>query len=209
MIAPGFYGILDTGCLLGGARDDTRGNAVLDALDLLLDAGVRDVQLRCKDDAIRAPLGAQVAARMTGRGTRLWINDDLALARSLARVHDAGTLLVGVHLGQGDGDDPPDLPFGRSTHTLAQVTRPGRACYLGFGPVFGTTTKATAYPARGVAMLADAVRASPLPIVAIGGITPQNVAGVAATGVRAWTAIGAVWDAPARGAALRRLTLVS
>jgi thiamine-phosphate pyrophosphorylase len=213
VIAHGLYGVLDTGCLLRDvprARDSAASEEalLLEALSLLLRGGVRDVQLRCKDDEARPRRARWVARHMRGARARLWINDDVALARELRRTHADGSLTVGVHLGQGDGPDPDDVPFGRSTHTLAQVAAPGRAAYLGFGPVFGTRTKQTSHDARGVAMLAQAVRASDLPLVAIGGITPANVRAVAATGVHAWTAISALWDAPARDVALRCLTSV-
>jgi thiamine-phosphate pyrophosphorylase len=89
----------------------------------------------------------------------------------------------GVHLGQ------EDLPLavgrklmaaklvGISTHDLEQAREAERngADYIGFGPIFGTTTKDTGYAAPGVDMLRKIRAAVKLPIVAIGGINEQNV----------------------------------
>ncbi len=49
------------------------------------------------------------------------------------------------------------------------------ADYIGFGPMFGTSTKDTGYAARGVDMLRQIRAGVNLPIVAIGGINEQNV----------------------------------
>ena len=89
----------------------------------------------------------------------------------------------GVHLGQ---EDLPlhaarklmgDRIIGISTHAMEQAkeAEDGGADYIGFGPMFGTTTKATGYSARGPAMLRQVREAVRIPIVAIGGITEGNV----------------------------------
>jgi thiamine-phosphate diphosphorylase len=58
-----------------------------------------------------------------------------------------------------------------------RVKEPG-ADYLGFGPIFGSTTKDAGYSARGLDMLREIRAAVKIPIVAIGGINEQNVAEV-------------------------------
>ena len=99
----------------------------------------------------------------------------------------------GVHLGQ------EDLPLavarklmgarliGISTHDLeqAKAAEKGGADYIGFGPIFGTNTKETGYSARGLVMLQQVRQAVSLPIVAIGGITEENVAQVWQSGADA------------------------
>ncbi len=184
----GFYAVLD--------RDDES------LARTLLASGARVLQLRIKRDV---PLGAgalvriaHVARRLCDEvGAALIVNDriDVALA---ARAD-------GVHLGQ------TDLPLrearrvvgtrlwiGVSTHNLAQVTlaRAGGADYLGFGPVFVTRTKRNPDPVQGLTGLRAAVAvAEGLPVVAIGGITPDQAPGIYATGAAAICAIGAVNDA--------------
>ena len=177
---------------LYGMADASYGD-VLVQVRRFADEGVGIVQLRCKgwpDDRVAAAVAA-------GRelGVLLVVNDRVAVARA------AGAW---VHLGQDDGPDP-EIPFGRSTHTRAQVQDPGAARYVGFGPVFETTTKRTPWAARGLVALAEAVRVASVPVVAIGGITEANVDAVRSTGVHAWAVVGAIAGAPDPRAAIRRL----
>ena len=169
LVLPPLYAILDP--------EQTQGRAAEETLRQLLAGGAAIVQLRVKTMAPRNFLELARFARAETRayGCKLIINDrvDVALAC------DAD----GVHLGQ---DDLP-LAAGRklvgqkivgvSTHDIEQARDAERkgADYIGFGPMFGTTTKNTGYAARGVEML-DKIRAAvKLPIVAIGGINEQNV----------------------------------
>jgi thiamine-phosphate pyrophosphorylase len=143
------------------------------------------------------------------RGALLVVNDDLDVALEVGA--DA------VHLGQ---DDLPlaearrragDLLIGISTHDLDQVARAvrGGADYLGFGPVFGTTTKIDPDPTVGLALLAAAVRAAgTVPVVAIGGITPADAAAIAATGAHAACAISSVNASADPAAAARAIAAV-
>ena len=169
LVLPPLYAILDP--------EQTQGRAAEDTLRHLLAGGAAIVQLRVKTMAPRNFLELARFARAETRtyGCKLIINDrvDVALAC------DAD----GVHLGQ---DDLP-LAAGRklvgqkivgiSTHDIEQAQEAERngADYIGFGPMFGTTTKNTGYAARGVEMLGKIRAAVKLPIVAIGGINEQNV----------------------------------
>ncbi len=172
-LPPGLYGIVEP--TLGDPLDQAR---------ILAEEGAAVVQLRCKGWPRERLLALAEACR--GLPVPVVVNDDVAVARAVG---------LPVHVGQDDGPDP-DVPFGRSTHTVEQAAAPGGAAYIGFGPVFGTTSKETAWSARGTALLAQAVRAAPVPVVAIGGITEETVDAVRATGVRAWAVIGAIWRAP-------------
>src|SRR3954469_17596080 len=166
----GFYAVLD--------RDDP-------ALARALVGEVRVLQLRIKPaggapDAGELVRIARIARRICDdAGAALIVNDrvDVALAA------DAD----GVHLGQTDlpieaaSRIAPELWIGVSTHDLAQVRAAcaAGADYLGFGPVFATTTKERADPVQGVAGLAAAVAAAEgRPIVAIGGIAAASVGDV-------------------------------
>jgi thiamine-phosphate pyrophosphorylase len=136
--------------------------------------GAAVVQLRAKRAIDREALAWCRAIRAITResGTLFIVNDrfDLALA----------TGADGVHLGQSDlppGRIPPEareaLLIGRSTHDAAQAREALEEPidYLAFGPVFGTTSKRSAYDARGLAALGEiAALAGRLPLVAIGGI---------------------------------------
>ena len=190
------------------ARDVIRGfYAVLDredeALARLLVTHARVLQIRLKprgqpaDAATILRVARMARAICDQAGTALVVNDrvDLALA---ARAD-------GVHLGQTDlplaearaiaGDR---LWIGVSTHDLAQVriACEGGADYLGFGPVFATSTKVDPDPVQGIAGLRAAVGlAGATPVVAIGGITPAVARAIYGAGAAALCAISAVNDA--------------
>jgi thiamine-phosphate pyrophosphorylase len=183
---PPLYAILDP--------EQTRGRPAERVLAALLEAGVSILQLRVKSlppvDFLE--LAKQARAVTRAHGCKLIINDRVDIA--LACGAD------GVHLGQ---DDLP-LRAGRklmgqkiigiSTHDLDQARAAERdgADYIGFGPMFGTRTKATGYEARGPEMLQQIRRAVTLPIVAIGGITEANVQEVWQAGADSVAIIGDV-----------------
>jgi thiamine-phosphate diphosphorylase len=191
----GFYAVLD--------RDDP------ELAEQLL-ASARVLQVRIKPASAAAVLAAARRAREITRrhGAMLIVNDrvDLALA--------AGA--DGVHLGQDDlplaaarALVPRGFVIGISTHDLEQVRAAvdGGADYLGYGPVFATTTKENPDPVQGTQALARAVEAAGIPVVAIGGITPETAAACAAAGAAAACAISAVnraADVIAAGQAIAR-----
>lgn len=160
--------------------------------EALFAGGCAVVQLRCKgaSTAERIELARRLVPMAEQRSALLILNDDLeAAARSGAH---------GLHLGQGDGPLAiardrlgPSRLIGRSTHTLAQVEAAVAegADYLGFGPVFATTSKPDADVVVGLAGLEAAVITSTLPIVAIGGITEERLFRVRHTGVHGWAVI--------------------
>ena len=166
---PPLYAILDP--------EQTRGRPAERVLTGLLEAGVSILQLRVKSlppvDFLELAKDARTATRT--HDCKLIINDRIDIALAC----DAD----GVHLGQ---DDLP-LSAGRklmgkkivgiSTHDLdqARAAERGGADYIGFGPMFGTQTKTTGYEARGAAMLKQIRGAVRVPIVAIGGITEENI----------------------------------
>ena len=183
---PPLYAILDP--------EQTRGRPDQRVLAALLEAGVSILQLRVKSlppvDFLE--LAKQARAVTRAHHCQLIVNDRVDIA--LACGAD------GVHLGQ---DDLP-LSAGRklmgqkiigiSTHDLDQARAAERAGadYIGFGPMFGTRTKATGYEARGPEMLQQIRRAVTLPIVAIGGITEANVQEVWQAGADSVAIIGDV-----------------
>jgi len=74
--------------------------------------------------------------------------------------------------------------------------------------VFPTATKTDADPAVGLSPLEKVAAAVSLPVVAIGGITLENVEAVARAGAAAAAAIAAVERAPDRAAAGRAIARV-
>jgi thiamine-phosphate pyrophosphorylase len=180
-------------------------------------AGARVLQVRIKPmnriPMVRIVETARMARAVTARAGALLIIDDHI---DIAMAVDAD----GVHLGQEDLPLAearalvtrwrPERPFliGVSTHDREQVLAAvqGGADYLGFGPVFETSTKANPDPVQGIAGLEEAVRlAGSVPVVAIGGITPERAIAVAATGAAAACCISAVNESANPAAAGARI----
>ncbi len=107
----------------------------------------------------------------------------------------------GVHLGQDDFPIPlarellgQSRIIGGSAATLeeAQKCLAEGADYIGFGPVYPTTSKADAGPVSGISLLKQAVETIPLPIIAIGGVTAENTPEVMRAGAHGIAVISAV-----------------
>lgn len=156
-----------------------------------LAGGARVVQVRLKDRPAGEVLEAARRVVTLARGRALvLVNDraDLALLSGADGVHG------------GDEDLPPaearrligsDLLVGRTTRTLeeARAAIAEGADHVGFGPMFGSRTKTLAVPARGLEALRALCAALPAPVVAIGGITAETIADVAAAGAACAAAI--------------------
>lgn len=202
----GLYGLLDDG-LLSAAE-------IPAAATRLALAGCVLMQLRLKhgDDRDRLEVQRQVCAALPDSVmVTLVINDRADLARIL--VDEAPThVRAGLHLGQTDL--PPALArralgakadavfLGLSTHNLEDVAAAAEAPvdYLGYGPIRTTTTKAAAELSPivgldGAGGLSAAVVLARQPIVAIGGLTPQDAPAIAACGARWMAMAGALWRA--------------
>ena len=79
------------------------------------------------------------------------------------------------------------------------------ADYLGVGAVYATANKSDAGDVIGIEGLRRVVEAVSIPVVAIGGVTPERAKAVAETGACGSAAIGAVMGAPDPGEVVRAL----
>ena len=163
----------------------------------LANAGCRTVQLRAKNwEPERLIPAAQALQHILSRlGCCFILNDHPEIA--------AQVRADGVHIGQTDGSVAqarsllgPNTLIGLSTHSLEQAQTPHGADYIGFGPIFSTTTKVHAEPSKGTSLLSEVVRLSTVPVVAIGGIDSSNISDVRATGPHGWAVISALLQAP-------------
>ena len=111
----------------------------------------------------------------------------------------------GVHLGQDDFPAPlarrlfgKDKIIGGSAAILEEAKKcyEEGADYVGFGPIFSTSSKEDAGPVSGIKQLKEVVEAVPVPIIAIGGITPGNTRDVLEAGATGIAVISAVCCAP-------------
>ena len=121
-------------------------------------------------------------------------------------ARDAGA--DGVHLPEGGSIEHaqavgPHALVGVSRHGAAGVAQAWEAgaSYATLGPVFPSPGKGTPL---GLDAFAAVARATPLPLVALGGVRPEHCVACRAAGAAAVAAIGAVWDG-APGENVRRL----
>jgi thiamine-phosphate pyrophosphorylase len=148
--------------------------------------GVRLVQLRIKEQP-EAALLAQIRAAhdcCARAGVQLVVNDHWRLA--LAAGCDF------VHLGQGDleGADVPALRragvrLGISTHDERELERALALApdYVALGPIYPTLLKVMPWQPQGLARIGEwKRRVGAVPLVAIGGLTLERLAGVFAAG---------------------------
>ena len=181
---------------------DTLGRTELSFLDLaekLCVGGARLLQLRVKTLSSHKflTLAQQVRAVCRHYGCLLIINDRADIALAI----DAD----GVHVGQEDLPLAatrkvlgPRKIIGVSTHNPAQAQEAerGGADYIGFGPLFGTMTKATGYRARGLEQLREIRSLVRVPIVAIGGITTERAPSALRAGANAVAMVSELVLAP-------------
>ena len=114
----------------------------------------------------------------------------------------------GVHLGQTDLPPAearqllgPGKIIGFSTHNAAQFEEAldYPVDYLALGPVFPTATKENPSPVVPVEVQTRLLQASLLPVVAIGGITPDNAGELWSRGFASLAVVAALAENPAKG----------
>lgn len=165
-----------------------------------LSAGpVAAFQFRVKgvDQHEAARLAAPLQAICAEHDVAFIVNDSVGLAKRLGAD--------GVHLGQDDGDPRdaraelgPDVQIGVTCHAsrhLAMEAGERGADYVAFGAFFPSTTKSVEHHAEPV-LLSWWATLFELPSVAIGGVTPENAAMLAAAGADFVAASASVWEHP-------------
>ena len=190
--------------LLVTDRHATGGRDLVTVVEQALAAGLPAVQLRDKDLPGRAlfHLAARLRDATRRAGALLFVNARVDVARAVAADGvqlGAATLPVDV----ARALLAPGTLVGESTHTLDEV-RSTRADFVVFGPVYDTPSKRAYGPPQGE-RVRDAVRASPVPLVAIGGIEPAHLATMQAFGVHGVAVIRAILTASDPAAATRSL----
>jgi thiamine-phosphate pyrophosphorylase len=173
------------------------GGAFLDRLRRALDAGpVAAFQFRVKgvDQHEAAALADPLQRICADADVAFIVNDSASLAKRLGAD--------GVHLGQSDGDVKAarellgrEAQIGVTCHDsrhLAMDAGEAGADYVAFGAFYPTTTKPTEYrPEPDILTWWTSI--SPIPCVAIGGITPVNAAPLIAAGADFIAVSHAVW----------------
>ena len=152
----------------------------------LLPCGVQLVQLRIKDkpDAVIRAEIKEAKALCEPHGAQLIVNDYWQYAI------DAGCDFI--HLGQGDlatadlsAVRRAGIKFGVSTHDETELSRALDVIpdYIALGPVYPTILKAMVFAPQGLARITEwKKKIGKIPLVGIGGITLERVAGVLQAG---------------------------
>lgn len=163
----------------------------LDSIQLALEGGCRWIQLRMKDatdDEVR-PISVEAQKLCRAYGAKFIIDDRVALVRELGAD--------GVHLGKNDMPIRearqilgPDYIIGGTANTFedAKAHYEASADYIGCGPFRFTTTKQKLAPVLGLdgyRQIIRKLRAANIniPIVAIGGITKDDIPAILQTGI--------------------------
>ena len=183
-------------------REQTRGRDLIAIVEECLAAGLPTVQVREKDLAAweLATLCRRLRAPTLEHGALLIVNDrvDVALAAGadgVQRTHASLPVedLCAIAAGR--------LRVGASVHSEAEAQAAARAgaAWLFFGPVYDTPSKRAYGEPQGLARLAEVTSSVAIPVIAIGGITPERVGEVRAVGVAGVAAISALLaaDSPA------------
>ena len=195
--------------LLYAVTDRSRlgGRTLPQAVEAVLRGGATLVQLREKGldyPAFRAE-ALEVLEVCRRHGVPLLINDNVELALEIGAD--------GVHVGQDDLEAGqarvrlgPDKLIGVSAHTVEEAlrARAAGADYLGAGAVFPTGTKgdAGALPLERLRAICAAVD---IPVVAIGGIGPDNIERLTGTGIAGVAVVSALFAQPDPEQATRTL----
>lgn len=181
-----------------------------DAMQLLLKsieaaaaAGADWIQLREKDlrgkDTAEFTRQALIAVRAKSATTRIIVNDrlDVALAAGAGGVHLSENGLPVAEARRMRDEFAKTHPvardflIGASCHSLGAVLGAARegADYIYFSPIFFTPSKASYGPPQGLDRLRQICRSVKVPVLAIGGITPENAPSCFAAGAAGIAAI--------------------
>ena len=167
---------------------------------MALEGGCRWIQLRMKDasdDEVRKA-AAEIQPMCKAHDAIFLLDDRVELAKELKAD--------GVHLGKNDMpvDEArrvlgEEFIIGGTANTFDDIERLARqgADYIGCGPFRFTTTKKNLAPVIGIEGYRDIIEKMEaadidLPVVAIGGITADDIDDILATGVRGIAVSGTV-----------------
>ena len=175
-----------------------------EGIRMALEGGCRWIQLRMKDAPAEEIIACaeEVLPLCRRHGAKFLLDDHVELVRQLGAD--------GVHLGKNDMpvDEArkilgQDIIIGGTANTIEDIIRLHKqgADYIGCGPFRFTTTKKNLSPILGLdgyksIVLKMKELGIDLPIVAIGGITVEDIPAVMGTGVSGIALSGAILGAP-------------
>jgi len=188
-------------------RTQTRGRDLTAVVGDCLAAGLPAVQVREKDLGAGdlAFLCRRLRALTLDRQALLIVNDrvDVALAVGADAVQRTSTSLPIEDI-RAIADKR--LRIGVSVHSREEAVEAELkgADWVVFGPVYDTPSKRVYGPPQGIAKLERVAATVRLPVIAIGGITPERVREVLRAGAQGVAAISAILAAESPADATRR-----
>jgi len=185
--ARGLYAITQT--------DNKSGDTIINDVISAIKGGAVLVQYRDKNPLDAVFLASELVKICHQHQVPLIINDDVELAAKVGAD--------GVHIGKEDGAIAQarrrlgaDAIIGVSCYNFVEQALDAQnqgATYVAFGRFFPSTSKPLAAPAQ-IETLRQAKRLLTLPIVAIGGILPENGAPLLAAGADFLAVIGGLFE---------------
>lgn len=184
------------------------GNETLyEQVEKALKGGATMVQLREKelDEAAFRQEAEEILKLCRNYHVPFIVNDNVELAKSIGAD--------GVHIGQSDMELSraremlgQDAIIGVTAKTVeqAKAAEAGGADYLGSGAVFGSSTKLDAKP-MDHALLQEICKSVHIPVVAIGGITGENVMKLSGRGMAGVAVVSGIFACPDIEAGTRKL----
>ncbi len=172
------------------------------------EAGVDLIQLREKDMPTRelAELAAEAVRICRKTETKIVINDrlDIAMSAGADGVHLGGQSLPTEDVRRVAGDN---LLIGASCHSLSEAleAESGGADYILLGPIFETPSKLAYGPPLGLARLAEVSRQIKIPVIALGGVSPERLAECLAAGANGIAGIRIFQDCPSLAERVKEL----
>ena len=172
-----------------GSQDVPKGKTLLGIVAEALAAGITAFQFRDKgpnstlSKTERLPMAQKLHQLCYAYHVPFFIDDDVQLAQQVNAE--------GVHVGQSDEEIKQVIKevggqmfIGYSCSNLAQIEQANKISgidYYGSGPIYATQSKSDADPEIGITGLTQLVKNATRPIVAIGGITVNDLEAIAKT----------------------------
>jgi thiamine-phosphate pyrophosphorylase len=183
-------------CMITDGRLTPSGRqaALVERVSAAARAGVDLIQIRetAIDDRVLAAAVSQCVTAVRGTRARVVVNDRLDLAVACG-AHGVHLKSESYPAARARAIAPTGFLIGRSVHSAGDAMRADGADYVIFGAVFPTASKPGQAPA-GLEALEETVRTTPLPVLAVGGVTIETAGRVVRTGAAGVAAIGLFVD---------------
>jgi thiamine-phosphate pyrophosphorylase len=182
--------------VLAIADEEVLGAALVGRAAAAVRAGLPWVCLRARSSATRQRVRRGLALRQQCPGAFLSVHGDAEACAALGAP--------GLHLPSRPAGlaalrrELPGVLLGVSCHSRGELEEAAAAGadYAFLSPLFAPVSKPAGGPVLGPDGFREAVRALPLPVLALGGVTPERLADAAAAGAAGAAVLGSLFQAP-------------